>query len=63
MSPGRVSQVPALIFRRLLSRITPEDPTAAIARCFAASFRLHQLWKAGHPHLCNEAERVRLRYG
>jgi len=49
-SPSRVSQVPVLICRRLLSRITPEDPTAACARCFAADLRLHHTRKVGHPH-------------
>ena len=45
-----------MIFRRPLSRITPGDPSAAFARCLAVGFRLHQIRKAGHPHLCNEAE-------
>ena len=61
--PKRASQVPVLICRRPLSRITPRDPPAAFARCFTGGIRLHQLRKAGHPHLCNEAERVRFRYG
>src|SRR5262249_28475545 len=51
--PGRVSQVPASICRRPPSRITPEDPTAAFARCFAADARLHPIWRDGHPRLCN----------
>jgi hypothetical protein len=55
-SPSRVSQVPVLIFRRPLSRVTPEDPSAANARCCAAGIRLHPIRKAGHPHWCNEAE-------
>ena len=62
-SPSRASQVPALIFRRPPSRITPEDPTVASARCFTTDIRLHHFRKASHPHWCNEAERVRLRYG
>src|SRR5271157_5750742 len=40
----------------MLSRITPEDSTAASARCFTADGRLQQIRKAGHPHKCNEAE-------
>ena len=61
--PNRASQVPALICRRPPSRITPRDPSAAYARCFTGGIRLHLIRKDGHPHLCNEAERVRLRYG
>jgi hypothetical protein len=52
-----------LIFRRPLSRITPEDSAAALARCLTDDIRLHHIRKTGHPHWCNEAERVRLRYG
>ncbi len=62
-SPNRASQVPALICRRPPSRITPRDPPIAYARCFTGDIRLHLLWKDGHPHLYNEAERVRLHFG
>ncbi len=55
VTPGRVSQVSRLIFRRPLSPTTPESPTDACARCFAAGFRLRLIWKVGHSHLCNEA--------
>jgi hypothetical protein len=62
-SPSRASQVPALICRRPPSRITPRDPSVANARCFTGGIRLRLFRKVGHPHLCNEAERVRFRYG
>jgi hypothetical protein len=62
-SPDRASQVPALICRRPPSRITPRDPSAAFARCFTDGIRLHLFRKDGHPHMFNEAERVRLHYG
>jgi hypothetical protein len=55
-SPRRVSQVPELICRRLLSPFTPESPAAANTRCFTAGGRLHPIRKSGHPHWCNEAE-------
>ena len=54
--PDRVSQVPRFICRRPPSPTTPESPTAASARCFAAGVRLHLIWEVGHSHLRIEAE-------
>ena len=56
-SPRRwVSQVPRLIFAHALSPLTPEGPTVANARCYAAGSRLHHLRQAGRLHWFNEAD-------
>ena len=56
-SPGRVSQVPRLIFRRPPSRITPGRPDRCICsllrgRCQASPVS----GRLATPHWCNEAE-------
>jgi hypothetical protein len=62
--PRRVSQVPRLIFPRVLSPSTPESPAVAFAHCFTASVRLHHTWKTGHfPFALTGPYRVRWRYG
>ena len=54
--PCRVSQVPRLIFPRVLSPNTPEGPVGAFARCFPTDVRLHHLRQTGHLRESHEAD-------
>lgn len=44
-----------LVYHRPPSPLTPENPTAASARCFTVGNRLPLIRKVGRSHLCNEA--------
>jgi hypothetical protein len=62
--PRRVSQVPRLIYPRVLSPPTPESPVAACAHYFVTGVRLHHTSKIGHfPFALTGPYRVRWHYG